>query len=139
MHEEEQLHVGHVLFTDLVGFSLQPMGEQVKLLRKLLEIVRSAPTFQRAQQHKQLLSLPTGDGMALVFFQNPASPVMCALEIASGLKAHPEVRLRMGIHSGPVYREPDINEKENVTGGGINIAQRVMDAGDAGGSGAKFQ
>jgi serine/threonine protein kinase len=123
---------GHVLFMDLVGFSKLPMDEQDRLLDKLHEIVRDAPAFKRAQSSKLIEPLPTGDGMALVFFQNPVAPVQCALEIARGLKDHPDVKLRMGVHSGPIYRRLDINENMNVLGGGINFAQRVMDSGDAG-------
>jgi class 3 adenylate cyclase len=123
---------GHVLFMDLVGFTKLPMEEQNTLLDKLHEIVRDAPAFKRAQSSKLMEALDTGDGMALVFFQNPLAPVECALEIARGLKEHPDVKLRMGVHSGPIYRRLDINENMNVRGGGINFAQRVMDAGDAG-------
>ena len=122
----------HVLFMDLVSYSKLPMDEQVERIRQLLEIVRNATAFQRAQSNDHLIRLPTGDGMALVFFQNSISPVQCALEIAGGLKAHPDLKLRMGIHSGPVYRLFDINKNLNVAGSGINLAQRVMDAGDAG-------
>lgn len=122
----------HVLFMDLVGYSILSMDEQVERVRQLLEIVRNASAFQRAKANNQLIRLPTGDGMALVFFQNPISPVQCALEIAGGLKAHPDLKLRMGLHSGPVYRLLDINENLNVAGSGIDLAQRVMDAGDAG-------
>jgi serine/threonine protein kinase len=123
---------GHVLFMDLVGFTQRSMPEQNKLLDKLHEIVRKAPTFKQAQSSKQVESLPTGDGMALVFFKNPAAAVQCALEIANGLQQNPDVKLRMGVHSGPIYRRLDINENMNILGGGINLAQRVMDSGDAG-------
>jgi len=123
---------GHVLFMDLVGFSRLPMDEQGRLRDKLHEIVRNAPAFKRAKSSKLINALDTGDGMALVFFQNPLAPVECALEIARGLKDHPDVKLRMGVHSGPIYRRLDINENMNVGGGGINFAQRVMDSGDAG-------
>lgn len=124
--------VGHVLFMDLVGFSRLPMSEQERLLSKLRQIVLDSPSFQRATSGEQRLSLDTGDGMAVVFFRNPVAPVLCALEIASKLKEHPDVKLRMGVHSGPVYRRRDINENLNVLGSGINFAQRVMDSGDAG-------
>lgn len=123
---------GHVLFMDLVGFTLLPMSEQVNLFNKLSEVVRRTTEFQRADSGHQLISLPTGDGLALVFFQNPVAHVQCALAVARELKAHPHIRLRMGLHSGPVSRERDINAHINVVGGGINLAQRVMDSGDAG-------
>jgi serine/threonine protein kinase len=122
----------HVLFMDLVGYTQQTMDEQVKRLHKLLGVVSNAPSYRSAQSSNQLIRLPTGDGMALVFFQNPVAPVQCALEISGALKAHPNLPLRMGVHSGPVYRVLDINENMNVAGGGVNLAQRVMDAGDAG-------
>lgn len=123
---------GHVLFMDLVGYSKLPMDEQRDLIRKLFELARSTPEFQRAQSDNRLISLPTGDGMALIFFQNPLAPVQCALEIADALKTYPAVKLRMGIHSGPVFRVLDINNNPNVSGGGVNFAERAMDMGDAG-------
>ena len=115
---------GHVLFMDLVAFTQRPMAEQNKLLDKLHVIVRNAPTFRQAQSSGLVKSLPTGDGMALVFFQNPVAAVQCALEIAQGLQQNPNVKLRMGVHSGPIYRRLDINENMNILGGGINFAQR---------------
>jgi serine/threonine protein kinase len=124
--------LGHVLFMDLVGFSRLPMSEQDRLLSKLRQIVLAAPSFKKASPGEQRISLDTGDGMALVFFGDPVAPVQCALDIASMLKEHPDVKLRMGVHSGPVFRRRDINENLNVTGSGINFAQRVMDSGDAG-------
>jgi serine/threonine protein kinase len=126
------LVMAHVLFMDLVGYSKAPMDEQARLLERLQEIVRGANEFRRAQATNRLLSLPTGDGMALVFFGNPVAPVQCALEVSSALQSRPDLKLRMGAHTGPVYRVADINASRNVAGGGINIAQRVMDCGDAG-------
>jgi class 3 adenylate cyclase len=124
--------MAYVLFTDLVGYSILPMDRQAETIQLLQEIVRATPEFQRAQASEQLICLPTGDGMALVFFQNPVSAVQCATEIARSLRNHPELRLRMGVHTGPVHRIADINTSRNVSGGGINLAQRVMDCGDAG-------
>lgn len=124
--------IAHVLFMDLVGYSLLPSDTQAGRLRELRDIVLNTPAFVRAREEDRLLSLPTGDGMALVFFGDPAAPAQCAIEIARALKDHPELPLRQGIHSGPVYRVSDINTNLNVTGGGINHAQRVMDCGDAG-------
>jgi Tol biopolymer transport system component/class 3 adenylate cyclase len=126
------LEIAHVLFTDIVGYSKLPMDEQESLLMQLQDAVRHTPEFARAEASEELIRLPTGDGMALVFFRDPEAPVRCALELSRILRTYPEMKLRMGIHSGPVYRVADINANRNVAGGGINIAQRVMDCGDAG-------
>jgi Tol biopolymer transport system component/class 3 adenylate cyclase len=126
------LEIAHVLFTDIVGYSKLPMDEQESLLMQLQDAVRHTPEFARAEASEELIRLPTGDGMALVFFRDPEAPVRCALELSRILRSYPEIKLRMGIHSGPVYRVADINANRNVAGGGINIAQRVMDCGDAG-------
>jgi TolB-like protein/class 3 adenylate cyclase len=126
------LEIAHVLFMDLVGYSRMPTDIQSRTVEELQSLVRATPEFQKASAAKRLISLPTGDGMALVFFDDPRSPVQCALELADALKQHPEIQLRMGAHSGPVYRVADINTNTNVAGGGINIAQRVMDCGDGG-------
>jgi eukaryotic-like serine/threonine-protein kinase len=126
------LEIAHVLFTDIVGYSKLPMDEQERLLMQLQDAVRQTPEFARAEASEELIRLPTGDGMALVFFRDPEAPVRCALELSRILRGYPEMKLRMGIHSGPVYRVADINANRNVAGGGINIAQRVMDCGDAG-------
>jgi class 3 adenylate cyclase len=124
--------MGHVLFMDIVAYSRLPMCEQRKLVAMLSEVLRKSPTFAHAHQKNRLISLPTGDGAALVFFGDPESPVRCALELSQQLRGHPELKVRMGIHSGPVYRMNDINANQNVAGGGINVAQRVMDCGDEG-------
>ena len=108
------------------------MDEQEQLLMQLQNAVRETSEFRRAEANEELIRLPTGDGMALVFFRDPEAPVRCALELSRALRDHPELKLRMGIHSGPVYRVADINANRNVAGGGINIAQRVMDCCDAG-------
>src|SRR5580704_16901150 len=121
-----------VLFLDIVAYSLRSMEEQIELLTILQRIVRESLEYARASGKGELISLPTGDGMALVFLRDPVSPVKCALEIAAAVRNHPEMRLRMGIHQGPVSRHSDIKEEVNVVGGGINTAQRVMDCGDAG-------
>ena len=126
------LEMAHVLFTDIVAYSKLPMEQQQKLLGELQEAVRGTAAFARAQRKDRLICLPTGDGMALVFFGDPESPVRCAVELSRELHQHPEIKLRMGIHTGPVYRVADINANRNVSGGGINMAQRVMDCGDAG-------
>jgi len=126
------LEIAHVLFMDVVGYSKLPMDHQQSVLSHLMEAVRRSPHFMRAHKNGQLISLPTGDGMALVFFGDPEAPVRCAMELSHELRAHPDVQLRMGVHTGPVYRIADINANRNVSGGGINIAQRVMDCGDSG-------
>jgi len=124
--------IGHVLFIDIVGYSKGLINEQSESLLKLKEIVRGTEQFRIAEAEGKLLRLPTGDGGALVFRNTPEAPVLCALEISKALKSYPELRVRMGIHSGPVNEVTDLNEQANIAGAGINLAQRVMDCGDAG-------
>jgi class 3 adenylate cyclase/TolB-like protein len=126
------LEIAHVLFMDIVAYSKMPMDQQRHRLRELQQIVLSTSEVIRAKAADQLISLPTGDGMALVFFEDPEAPVRCALELGRALRSNPEIKLRMGLHTGPVYRVADVNANRNVAGGGINAAQRVMDCGDAG-------
>src|SRR5947208_8235050 len=127
-----QLEIGHVLFMDMVGYSKLLVDQQHELQRGLTEIVQSAEQIRVAEAAGELIRIPAGDGMALVFFNSPEAPVRCALEISKKLKEHPQLQLRMGIHSGPVNKVRDVNDRTNVAGAGINIAQRVMDCGDAG-------
>src|SRR5438477_7970023 len=127
-----RLEIGHVLFIDIVGYSKLLITEQSELLRRLSDVVRETEQFRFAEAEGKLVRLPTGDGMALVFRNSPEAPVQCALELSKKLKAHPELSVRMGIHSGPVNEVADVNERTNITGAGINIAQRVMDCGEAG-------
>jgi serine/threonine protein kinase/tetratricopeptide (TPR) repeat protein len=127
-----KLEMAHVLFTDIVAYSRMPMDQQEAALRYLQEKVRSTTEFIEAETSHQLIRLPTGDGMALVFFGDPEAPARCAVELSRALRNEPSFQLRMGVHTGPVYRVADINANLNVAGGGINIAQRVMDCGDAG-------
>src|SRR5438309_142127 len=127
-----KFEIGHVLFIDIVGYSKLLINEQSEQIQKLKEIVRGTEQFRLAEAEGKLLRLPTGDGGALVFRTTPEAPVLCALEIGKALKSHPELRVRMGIHSGPVNEVVDLNEQANIAGAGINIAQRVMDCGDAG-------
>jgi adenylate cyclase len=126
------LEIGHVLFVDIVGYTKLLIHEQLEHLEKLREIVRATETFRAAQAEGKLMRLPTGDGGALVFRTTPDTPVKCAVEIARELKKHPQLRVRMGIHSGPIKEVTDLSEQGNIAGAGINIAQRVMDCGDAG-------
>jgi class 3 adenylate cyclase/tRNA A-37 threonylcarbamoyl transferase component Bud32 len=128
----DRLEIAHVLFLDLVGFSALTMEDQRALLDTLQTLVRGTPHFAQADTAHELIALPTGDGMALVFFANPITAAECALDIARAARSNPALLLRTGLHSGPVFRVADINKNLNVTGGGINMAQRVMDAGDAG-------
>jgi len=127
-----KLEIGHVLFIDIVGYSKLLITEQRDQIQKLKEIVRGTEQFRIAEAEGKLLRLPTGDGGALVFSNNPEAPVLCAMEISTALKNHPELRVRMGIHSGPVNEISDLNEQANLAGAGINIAHRVMDCADAG-------
>jgi adenylate cyclase len=127
-----KFEIGHVLFIDIVGYSKLLINEQSEQIQKLKQIVRGTEQFRIAEGEGKLLRLPTGDGGALVFRNSPEAAVLCALDIGKALKSHPELRVRMGIHSGPVNEIIDLNEQANIAGAGINIAQRVMDCGDAG-------
>ncbi|HXO93332.1 MAG TPA: adenylate/guanylate cyclase domain-containing protein, partial [Candidatus Acidoferrum sp.] len=127
-----RLEIAHVLFIDIVGYSKLRINEQSAQIEKLREIVRGTEQFRVAEAEGKLLRLPTGDGGALAFRNNPEAPALCAEEIAKALKNHPEIRVRMGIHSGPVNEVTDLNEQANIAGAGINIAQRIMDCGDGG-------
>src|SRR5712671_5082335 len=130
--KEIQFEIGHILFIDIVGYSKSLINEQSEHMQTLREIVRGTEQFRVAEAAGKLLRLPTGDGGALVFRTSLEAPVLCALEISKEMKKHPELRVRMGIHSGPVNEITDLNEQANIAGAGINIAQRVMDCGDAG-------
>jgi TolB-like protein len=130
--EATHLETAHVLFIDVVGYSKLLVNEQRETLQQLNDIVRNAPQFGKSSAAGKLIRIPSGDGMALVFFQSPEEPVHCAMEIARALKNHPHIRVRMGVHSGPVDQVTDVNDRVNVAGAGINFAQRVMDCGDAG-------
>src|SRR6187401_347672 len=121
-----RLEIGHVLFIDIVGYSKLLIEEQKERSRQLTEIVLATPQVAKSTD-EQLVRLPTGDGMALVFRNSSEEPARCALEIARALKEHPEIQVRMGIHSGPVSKVTDLNGRTNIAGAGINLAQRVMD------------
>src|SRR5213079_729906 len=129
---DPKLEIAHVLAMDVVGYSTLLINEQSRVLADLNRIVRETARFREADAQGKLLRLPTGDGMALVFFNHPEAPIECAMEIAAAMKSSPEIRLRMGIHSGPVNQVVDVNDRSNIAGAGIDIAQRVMDCGDAG-------
>src|SRR5213082_4324795 len=130
--KEIELEIAHVLLIDVVGYSKLLVNEQIEFLQELNRIVRNTECFRAAETKGKLIRVSTGDGMALLFFHSPEEPVRCALEISRTLQEHPHIQLRMGVHSGPVNQVTDVNEKTNVAGSGINVAQRVMDCGDAG-------
>jgi TolB-like protein len=132
--QEPHLHleVGHILFVDIVGYSKLLADEQKELVQELNQTVRETEQFRAAEAAGKLTRLPTGDGMVLVFTNNPEAPVECALEITKALQSHPKLKVRMGIHSGPVNPFADVNDQSNLAGAGINVAQRVMYCGDAG-------
>ncbi len=127
-----QLEIAHVLFVDIVGYSKLLINEQHQSLAALNQIIRNTDAFRVAETAGKLIRLPTGDGMALAFTSTPDAPVRCALQASKALRHHPELQVRMGVHSGPVSGMTDVNDRSNVTGAGINVAQRVMDCGDAG-------
>src|SRR6266576_246186 len=130
--KEIELEIAHVLFLDIVGYSKLSVNEQHAQVEELNEIVRLCEQFRKAEAASRLLKIPTGDGMALVFYKSPEEPAQCAVEISRALKDNARLQVRMGIHSGPVSGVVDVNERTNVAGGGINTAQRVMDCGDSG-------
>jgi TolB-like protein/class 3 adenylate cyclase/Tfp pilus assembly protein PilF len=127
-----ELEIAHLLLIDVVGYSKLLVNEQIELLQELNQIVRNTECFRAAETSSKLIRVPTGDGMALLFFRSPEEPVRCALEVSRALQDHSRIQLRMGIHSGPVNRVADVNDKTNFAGAGINVAQRVLDCGDAG-------
>jgi TolB-like protein/class 3 adenylate cyclase/Tfp pilus assembly protein PilF len=131
VNKEIELEIAYVLFIDIVGYSKLVTSEQRRLLELLNRIVHDSEHFRKAEANSRLVTVPTGDGMALVFYNTPEAPVECALEISSVAKEHPELKLRMGLHSGPVSGVVDVSGRANIAGAGINIAQRVMDCGDA--------
>jgi TolB-like protein/class 3 adenylate cyclase/Flp pilus assembly protein TadD len=129
---KERLEIAYVLFIDIVGYSKLTTEEESEALPELYRIVRNTQAAREAETARQLIFLPTGDGMALVFTGSIEEPVECALQLSQTLRAQSTVPVRMGIHSGPVHHVADVNQRENVAGAGINMAQRVMDCGDAG-------
>jgi TolB-like protein/class 3 adenylate cyclase/Tfp pilus assembly protein PilF len=126
------LEIANILLIDVVGYSKLLVNEQIELLQELNRIVRNTECFRAAERSGKLIRVPTGDGMALLFLYSPEEPARCALEISRTLKDHPHIQVRMGVHSGPVSQVTDVNDRMNIAGAGINIAQRVMDCGDAG-------
>ena len=130
--DSTRLEMAHVLFMDLVGYSRLSIEEQHSRIGALQELVRLRPAYKRAESEGALLAHPAGDGMALAFFGDPSSPAQCALEVAGAVAERSDLPLRMGIHTGTIHRAEDINRAANVRGPGINLAQRVMDCGDAG-------
>src|SRR6266576_4139642 len=127
-----QLEIGHVLFIDIVGYSKLLIDDQRESQHQLNQIVRNTEPFRGAEAAEKLVRLPTGDGMALVFFTTPEAPVQCALEISETLQRYPRLKLRMGVHSGPINSTTDVNDRSNISGAAINIAERIMSCGDTG-------
>src|SRR5437868_1099329 len=130
--KEIQLEIAHVLFIDIVGYSKLSINEQHAAVDELNAVVRTSEQLQKAEALDRLIKIPTGDGMALVFYTSLEAPAQCAVEISRALKEHPRLELRMGVHSGPVSGVIDVNRHANLAGAGLNMAQRVMDCGDAG-------
>src|SRR5438445_3821640 len=130
--KEIELEIAHVLFLDIVGYSKLSVNEQHGRVDELNQIVRASEQFRKAEAANRILKIPTGDGMALVFYRSPEEPAQCAFEISRALKDNQRLQVRMGIHSGPVSGVVDVNDRTNVVRAGINLAQRVMDCGDAG-------
>src|SRR6266478_6588182 len=109
-----QLEIAHLLLIDMVGYSKLLVNEQIELLQELNQIVRTTDSFRAAEKSGRLIRLPTGDGMALLFFRSPEEPVRCALDISKALQVHSQFQVRMGVHSGPVNRVTDVNDKTNI-------------------------
>src|SRR5207302_8093646 len=130
--KEIQLEIAHVLFIDIVGYSKLSINDQRAAIDELNQVVRASEQFQNAEAAGRLIKIPTGDGMALFFYTSPEAPAQCAIEISSALKEHPRLQLRMGVNSGPVSGVIDVNGHANLAGAGLNMAQRVMNCGDAG-------
>ncbi len=126
---DPKVEIAHVLSIDVVGYSLLLITDQTRVMGELGRVARNSAQFRRAETAGKLMRIPTGDGMSLVFFDDPEAPIECAMEIAAALKSRPEIQVRMGIHSGPVN---DVSDRSNVAGAGMDTAQRVMDCGDAG-------
>ena len=124
--------VAHVLYMDLVAYSESNTARQAALVSELLEVVRGVPEFQAARNANRIIPLDSGDGLALVFLEDPTAPVRCAIGISQAIRSHPDLRLRMGINTGPVQIRSGISHRRNAFGRGINYAQRAMDRGDAG-------
>jgi TolB-like protein/Flp pilus assembly protein TadD/class 3 adenylate cyclase len=129
---EPKLEIAHVLTMDVVEYSTLLITEQTRLMSELTRVVKNTARFKRAEAEGKLIRVPTGDGMLLVFFDDPQAPIQCAMEISAAMKSHPDIRVRMGIHSGPVNEVIDVNDRSNVAGAGVDMAQRVMDCGDRG-------
>src|SRR5437899_11102630 len=130
--KEIQLEIAHVLFVDIVGYSKLWINQQRAVVNELTEVVSASDQFQKAEAAERLIKIPTGDGIALVFYTSPEAPAQCAVDISRNLKEHPRLQLRMGVHSGPVSGVIDVTGRANLAGAGLNMAQRVMDCGDAG-------
>src|SRR5260370_11059543 len=122
LKSDRHLEIAHVLFIDVVGYSKLLVSEQREVLQQLNQLVRNTPQFRKSERSGKLIRIPSGDGMALVFFHSPEEPVQCALEIARAVRNHPKIRLRMGVHSGPIDQVQDVNDRSNVAGVAINLS-----------------
>lgn len=123
--------IAHVLYMDVIGSGLLPAERQRAVYQELNDVVLGSAEYRRAGARGEVICRPSGDGMALVFFEGVESPMLSALEISELLRSRPHLQLRMGIRSGEVFRVTDINGSDDVTGDGIVMARRVMDCGDA--------
>src|SRR5205807_443384 len=132
INKQIELEIAHVLFIDIVGYSKLSINQQRAVVDELTVVVRGSDQFQKAEAAERLIKIPTGDGMALVFYTSPEAPAQCAVEISRILKEHPRLQLRMGVHSGPVSGVIDVTGRANLAGAGLNMANRVMSCGDAG-------
>jgi class 3 adenylate cyclase len=132
LQPQAELEIAHVLFIDVVGYTTLLINEQTAVVAELTRLVRDTRHFKAADTAAKLIRIPTGDGMALVFFNSPEAPVRCAIELAQALRGNEKIQVRMGIHSGPVHSVADVNERTNVAGTGINTAQRIMECADGG-------
>jgi class 3 adenylate cyclase len=129
---EPKVEIAHVLMMDVVAYSTLLITEQTRVMGELTNLVKNSERVHRAEVEGKLVCISTGDGMALVFFGDPDAPLECAMEISAALKENPHIRLRMGIHSGPVNQVIDVSGRRNIAGAGIDMAQRVMDCGEVG-------
>jgi class 3 adenylate cyclase len=132
INKQIALEIAYVLFVDIVGYSKRSINEQRAAIDELNEVVRTSEQFQKAEASDRLIKIPSGDGMALVFYTSPEAPALCAMEISRAVKEHPRLQLRMGVHSGPVSGVIDVTGRANLAGAGLNVARRVMECGDAG-------
>lgn len=129
---EQDLEIARILCVQIVKFSSLPINEQTTGLPDRAAMMNGASAIQTARRNQQLMGMASDDGMSLAFFGNPETPLRSGIAITAAAKQMPHLRLRMGIHSSPVFRMCDLQGKENVAAGGMTAAQRVIECGDAG-------